>query len=230
MSFPSGRRRGATILLTLAGLWLAPAAGAAETPDLSGACTDPDGVTVVLDSTELGGGVEVGCAASASTGSEALTAAGFEPTKDASGLICAIASLPDPCPATFTGSYWSYWFATPDGEWQMYLEGADTAVPQPGNLEGWRYGDGTAGPAASPADVTAPEASDAEVEVASSALEADTAIDDAAVEPATDGLPGWVVALVCVAGAAGLVAVGIGLNRRRTSFGGESPDGPSGQD
>lgn len=235
MSFsPSVRRRGATILLTLAGLLLAPAAGAVEGPDLSDACTDPDAVTVVVDSTDLGGGVEVRCATSAATGADALATAGFEATSDASGLICAIASLPDPCPATFTGSYWSYWFATGDGEWQMYLEGADTAVPQPGNLEGWRYGDGTAGPTVSPADVTAPASSDAEVVVASEVREADTGTDDTATapatEPATEGTPGWVVALVCVGGVAALVAVGIGLNRRRASLGGESPYGPTGQD
>lgn len=228
----------------------AAATAAAETParavpvtagDLSGACTDPDGVTVVVDQTDLGGEVLVGCAEGAATGTEALVAAGFSDTRDASGLICAIDGLPDPCPETFEGSYWSYWYATPDGDWQTYLEGPDTAVPQPGALEGWRYSDGSAGPIVSPAEVVAgaPATEDEP---------ADEATDEPAVEPAeeatdepavdeivtiedeatdddatTSGLPAWAFVLIGVAVIGAVVAVGVGRARR-------SGDGPPGQD
>lgn len=119
----------------------APAQAASE-----GACTDPAGVTVVVDATALGGDVSIGCADDApATGTDALRQAGFTDTRDASGLTCAIDSLPDPCPTTFEGSYWSYWHAQ-DGAWQAYMEGPDTAVPQAGGVEGWRWSDGSAGP------------------------------------------------------------------------------------
>ena len=111
-----------------------------------GACTDPNGVTVVVDATALGGEVSIGCADdSPATGTDALHQAGFTDTRDASGLICAVDALPDPCPTTFEGSYWSYWHAQ-DGTWQAYMEGSDTAVPQAGGVEGWRWSDGSAGP------------------------------------------------------------------------------------
>lgn len=118
-----------------------PAQAAAD-----GACTDPAGVTVVVDATALGGDVSIGCAdGSPATGTEALEQAGFSDTRDASGLICAIDALPDPCPTTFAGEYWSYWYAEGD-TWQAYLEGSDTAAPPPGGVEGWRWSDGSAGP------------------------------------------------------------------------------------
>jgi hypothetical protein len=123
-----------------------------------GACTDPAGVTVVVDATALGGDVSIGCADdSPATGTDALRQAGFADTRDASGLICALDSLPDPCPTTFAGEYWSYWHAE-DGTWQAYMEGSDTAVPQPGGVEGWRWSDGSAGPEVDLAALTpAPE-------------------------------------------------------------------------
>ena len=150
-------------------LAVAPAQAA---PD--GACTDPTGVTVVVDATALGGDVSIGCADdSPATGTDALRQAGFTDTRDASGLICAVDNLPDPCPTTFEGSYWSYWNAQ-DGTWQAYMEGSDTAAPQPGGIEGWRWSDGSAGP---DVDLTAlttptPEATDPATETASPATTA----------------------------------------------------------
>lgn len=125
---------------------LLPLLAAAPAQAADGGCTDPAGVTVVVDATALGGDVSIGCADDApATGTDALRQAGFTDTRDASGLICAIDSLPDPCPTTFDGSYWSYWHAQ-DGAWQAYMEGSDTAVPQAGGVEGWRWSDGSAGP------------------------------------------------------------------------------------
>lgn len=110
--------------------------------------TCEDGVAVVVDFTDLGGGVEVGCAEGVpASGRAALLAAGFTATDASSGYICAIDALPDPCPEVFDGSFWSYWNASPGGEWLTYSEGADTSQPQPGSIEGWRYNDGTVPPA-----------------------------------------------------------------------------------
>jgi len=229
-------RAAALLLLTTAALGVGPAAGAAVVePDLSGGCTDGAGVTVVVDLTELGGGVEVGCAPTAATGSEALAAAGFTETRDASGLICAIEAAPDPCPAEFTGDWWTYWYAAPDGEWVTYMEGPDTAVPEPGAYEGWRYGDGTAAPTVTPADVAAAAAAaeePAEEEAPEpTAGEGDEAAEDTGTDAAVTadedaaGTPAWVVVAVAVAGLAALAAVVAGLLRRN-----RDAHGPAGQD
>ncbi|GAA1626036.1 hypothetical protein [Georgenia ruanii] len=164
--------RTAALALGLAAVVLAPApavaAGstgpAAGTPATSaptasappGACADTDGVTVVVDLTDLGGDVRAGCApGDPATGREALTGAGFTTTDSQPGLICAIDDLPDPCPTAFDGRYWAYWSTGPGGEWTARTEGADTANPAPGSFEGWRYNDGATPPGVTPAALAA---------------------------------------------------------------------------
>jgi len=223
MHLNSLRARVSALLLVTAAATLLPsaaqAAQPAQVPD--GACTDPTGVTVVVDLTDLGGEIEVGCAVAPATGTAALQAAGFVDTRDASGLICAIDALPDPCPATFEGSYWSYWYATPGGEWQSYLEGSDTAVPAPGAVEGWRYSDGSAGPGIVPPGATdeatvgeTDEATEEESEESAEATEEVTAVTTDPVEPAGDVTP-LVVAGIGVVALAGLAGVLL-VRRRRT--------------
>ncbi|WP_104096067.1 hypothetical protein [Terrimesophilobacter mesophilus] len=120
-----------------------------------------DGVTVVVDFSDLtvdgkSGTVEVGCApGDPQDGRAALTAAGFTATDSQPGFLCAIDSRPDPCPETFDGSFWAYWHATPQGEWTSYQVGADASDPVPGQIEGWRYNDGTTPPGIAPAEVAA---------------------------------------------------------------------------
>jgi hypothetical protein len=127
-------------------------------------CAAGAGVTVVVDFTDVGGDVEIGCAeGDPATGRQALIDAGFRATDSAPGMICAINSAPDPCPATFDGSYWSYWSAQPGETWSAYAVGADSSTPQSGAFEGWRYNDGASGPSLLPASVqragaTAPSA------------------------------------------------------------------------
>lgn len=119
-----------------------------------GACTGEDGVTVVVDFTDVGGDILAGCAPlDPATGREALEEAGFTITESQPGLICAIDAQPDPCPKTFDGSFWSYWHSTRAGDWTSYLVGADSSDPAPGELEGWRYNDGSVGPGLAPAEV-----------------------------------------------------------------------------
>ena len=129
---------------------LVAAAPAQAAPD--GACTDPAGVTVVVDATALGGDVTVGCAdGSPATGTEALQQAGFTDTRDASGLICAIDALPDPCPTTFAGEYWSL-LARRGRHLAGLRGGLGHRRPAPGGVEGWRWSDGSAGPEVDLAD------------------------------------------------------------------------------
>lgn len=186
----TGTLAGAALLAAGTALLAAPAA-ATTGPALDGACTDAEGVTVVVDSTALGGGIEAGCAPEGGvTGTEALLAAGFTEARDPSGFICAIEGQPDPCPTEFTGEYWSYWFAEPGAAaWTTYQEGSDTAVTAPGAVEGWRYGDGAAGPDVALPVVAAPAPEEEPVEE-TAAGGADAAADDAAagdgVTDATD--------------------------------------------
>jgi hypothetical protein len=232
-SLHDARRAVVALLLASGALVVGPvAAAAAVAPDLSGACTDPDGVTVVVDLTELGGGVEVGCAPTAATGAEALVAAGFTDTRDAAGLVCAIEAAPEPCPAEFTGTYWSYWSALPDGDWTMYMEGPDTAVPAPGSLEGWRYGDGSAGPTVAVADVVAAAGEPAEptadpAQEVTADDEADPADSELAATQSEegDGPPAWLVVVVGLGALGAGAAVLVGLARRRRDI-----SGPPGQD
>lgn len=140
-----------TTLLPLSLAMAGPAAAAVPAATPSGACADATGVSVVVDLTDLDGDIVVGCAqGDPATGREALVDAGFVVGDDA-GMICAINSAPDPCPTTFEGSYWSYWSATPTGDWTAYAVGADSSDPAPGEIEGWRYNDGSAGPGLAPA-------------------------------------------------------------------------------
>lgn len=116
------------------------------------ACVGDEGVTVVVDFTDLGGEVEIGCATGEpENGRDALESAGFTPEDSEPGMICTINNHPDPCPEEFDGNFWSYWSGE-DGEWVMYETGADDAEPAPGDVEGWRYADGSEGPTILPTD------------------------------------------------------------------------------
>lgn len=252
------RRAGLVTALAAGLLTVLPAtAHAAASPEPSGACPDASGVTVVVDLTDLGGEVEVGCAPAGTTGTEALQAAGFTDTRDAAGMICAIDSRPDPCPATFEGSYWSYWHAEPGGEWQFHEQGSDTTTPEAGDVEGWRYYDGSAGPtieppvpgAAAGEQVAAPQATEpaataqddatgtddtgTEETAGTAAEEGATAEDDATAEPveetsATDGTaPVGMLAIGAAAVLTLAVAIIVLARRGRTQRDEHDPGTPA---
>ncbi|WP_448073933.1 hypothetical protein [Georgenia yuyongxinii] len=229
-STPTRAPRGILATLAATGLLLpalaaAPAlATAPATPGTAptGACGEGAGVSVVVDLTDLGGELEVGCAPGDPTsGRAALEAAGFPATDSQPGLICAIAGLPDPCPEQFDGSYWAYWSADADGEWTARTEGADTADPVPGTFEGWRYNDGATAPGATPAELVA-AASATEAGTAEPAAPAEATADEdtppadqtAATQDATDeGIGGGTVA--ALGGAVALLVVAGAVARRR---------------
>lgn len=233
----------------------APAAAVDPAPLLTTATSDPavadagctdQQVTVVVDLTDLGGEIEVGCGDVPATGTEVLLDAGFVDTRDPSGFICAINSQPDPCPTEFTGSFWSYWSGEPGGEWQAYAEGSDTSTPAAGSSEGWRYNDGSEGPGLAPAAApgqtgadsgaqaeASPAAEDAGAEAgdSSEATEPtdtqDTAADqDADQETASGPSPTAIAAIALVVL---LVAGGAVIAARRRSAATHS-HGPTGQD
>ncbi len=191
--------------------------------DPSAACTD--GVTVVVDFTDLGGQIEIGCAeAEPQSGRDALEQAGFTPTDSVPGMICAIDSQPDPCPEEFDGNFWSYWSGT-DQEWTAHTEGADGTDPAPGDVEGWRYNDGTTAPGVSPVEAAAqagglagegaghqqdPEEPAGEDETAEAAAE--TGTNEDAGESSGSAI--WIGALIALAAVAALFVIGR-LRRRQ---------------
>ncbi|MDR1767485.1 MAG: terpene cyclase/mutase family protein, partial [Propionibacteriaceae bacterium] len=110
------------------------------------------GVVVVVDPGDLGP-LTVGCAQSHATGYDALASAGFEIELTRQGMLCRIDSRPEAC-VTATDAYWSYWHAKPPGRttWEYATQGGGTYQPQAGEVEGWRFGDGSQGPSLAPND------------------------------------------------------------------------------
>ncbi|MEO6989423.1 MAG: hypothetical protein ABI239_12355 [Aquihabitans sp.] len=135
------------------GLIAAPAAAspnpdgaeARSTTPTPGACTTAEGVTVVIDFQELGGGSYVRCAPnSPKTGFEALEQAGisYTTTTRSPGFLCRIAGKPadDPCRVPSpTTAYWSYWVAPSSGYWCYSNFGAGNRRPPAGTVEGWSF-------------------------------------------------------------------------------------------
>mgnify|MGYP006976762659 CR=1 FL=1 len=139
-------------LLLVAALGLVVAEPAPRAAHAS-ACSGTFGVTVVVDFTAFGGGVQVECApGDPASGLEALQDAGFTVTgtkRWGLAFVCRIDGLPtpatEPCintpPAT---AYWSYWHAPSGGSWSYSSSGASSYDPAPGTVEGWSFGAGSA--------------------------------------------------------------------------------------
>jgi len=202
------------VLLTA--LFVSWSAGPASgTPDQApaGACAAGSGVSVVVDLTDAGGRVLVGCApGDPATGRQALVDAGFTVADGPTGMICTINATPDPCPKAFAGSYWSYWSAKPGGTWAAYAVGADASSPAPGGYEGWRYNDGTSGPSIQPAALqSALQAAAAKPAAKPAATPAAKAVTEPAVPGQAPAIAGGAV-IVALLVAALLVA-----RRRRTA-------------
>jgi hypothetical protein len=127
-----------------------------------GYCPNKQGVTVVVDFNQLGGGIVVRCApgpiGSNYTGIDALEGAGFDPEGTKRwGLefVCRIAGKPaadqklhikgDPnykeaCIDTPPASaFWSYWYAPNGGTWSLSDEGPLDRDVIAGGFEGWSF-------------------------------------------------------------------------------------------
>lgn len=126
----------------------------------AGYCPDGNGVTVVVDYRDLGGGKVVRCAAGEQpTGLDALENAGFTITgtvRWGKGFVCRINGRPavddEPCLDTPPASaYWSYWHSPDGGDWTYSNLGVKNRKPPPGSFEGWAFStDGGEGDAPEP--------------------------------------------------------------------------------
>jgi hypothetical protein len=133
---------------------LTASAGLAAADPLS-ACSTTAGVVVAVNFSTWGGDVERGCDATATTGLDALEAAGFAPVGVAEFGLAAICQLTDPAtnppiaqPAGTScasmppaSAYWSLWYAEAGTDtWSYSQQGAMSYRPQPGSVEAWTFG------------------------------------------------------------------------------------------
>lgn len=149
-------RQSTLLLVALVGALLATPAAPAE----ADTC---DGVWVVVDASELGGGTQTRCAAGdPGSGLQALEMAGFSYTfvPRIPGMVCTIDGRPDPCNGAPSDAHWSYWTASPGGDWQYSSKGAGNRDPAPGTVDGWSFGAGDPPGTPPPADTGGDEPTD----------------------------------------------------------------------
>jgi hypothetical protein len=146
-------RRLLVALALVAGSVLAPqfvSPAVAVSSATNGVCQSAAGVTVVVDFSAFGQGVETRCVSSATSstsGVDALQSAGFTPTPvQTYGLafVCRIDGLPgeqdENCKQTPPASaYWSYWYASNGGSWTYSSQGPASHKVKVGGFEGWRF-------------------------------------------------------------------------------------------
>jgi hypothetical protein len=134
------------VLVVTAGAGFVPAP--AQAAGTAGYCPDGNGVTVVVDFHELGGGVVIRCApGDQATGVSALRNAGFSmagTVRWGDGFVCRIEGKPavasDPCVDTPPPTaYWSYWHAPNGGSWSFSDRGVANRKPPPGSFDGWSW-------------------------------------------------------------------------------------------
>lgn len=138
--------RASVMLLALGVLMGTPAPAAAQ--GHAGYCPDDNGVTVVVDFQQLGGGTVVRCATGPQTsGLAALQNAGFSvegTLRWGLAFVCRINGKPgadtEPCIDTPPASaYWAYWHAPNGGTWTYNQAGGTSRTPPPGSFEGWSF-------------------------------------------------------------------------------------------
>lgn len=111
----------------------------------NGRCLGTEGVTVIVDLGDFAAPDIVRCALGAqANGLDALANAGV--TADSGGnpgTVCQLEGLPiQGYPYCWITGYWSYWTASGAGQPWTYSEfGAGSGpAPQPGSVQGWRFG------------------------------------------------------------------------------------------
>ena len=131
---------------------------------VAGPCPGKTGVTVAVDFTAFGKGMEIRCApGKPATGIAALKQAGFSVTGTVqSGLafVCRIKGLPtkaaQACVTTPpVSAYWAYYHALAGAtRWSFSTQGASSYVPPQGSIDAWAFG-ASAQPGKTPAQVRA---------------------------------------------------------------------------
>lgn len=136
-------------------------------PAVAAACPTADGVTVVVDFHELGGGVASVCVpgGGGDAASQLFPQAGFPLTyvQRQPGFVCRVSGKPadNPCVSTPPAdAYWGLWWSDgTSGRWTYSSSGASgLTVPDGGYVAfSWNGSDGSVPPGTSPAAHPAPE-------------------------------------------------------------------------
>lgn len=157
-----GRLAGAVVLLTSGGAAALSPAAANASSGTPGYCPTDEGVTVVVDFQELGGGIVVRCAPGpvvpGFSGLDALQGTGFEPEgvrRYGLAFVCRISAEPGPdrelpidgdphykeaCVNTPpVSAFWSYWYAPDRGTWTYSDVAAINHDAIRGGFEGWSF-------------------------------------------------------------------------------------------
>ena len=135
-------------------------AGLPAAPASAASCPSTDGVTVVVDFHELGGGVQTACVAGGGgqTASQLFPAAGFslDYVQRQPGFVCKVSGKPADSPCVNTppaDAYWGlYWSDGKSGRWTYATSGAGGQhVPDGGYVAfSWQGSEDSAPPGASP--------------------------------------------------------------------------------
>jgi hypothetical protein len=149
----TGRLLRIGLALLMGVLLAAPASALAASPSPSPTptgpnqtqCTASGGVWVIVDLPDAT--MAAGCANQPADGLDALNQIGVTATPTNKGLICELQGRPlDSCSKykgfnKKTQEYWAYWHRnSPQGTWIYSQKGASNYHPQPGTVEGWRWG------------------------------------------------------------------------------------------
>ncbi|MDR6118138.1 hypothetical protein QE370_001322 [Aeromicrobium sp. SORGH_AS981] len=137
------RRLLPALVATLLGV--ASGAVVVQAPAQAAACAQGDGVTVVVDPHQLGGGVSTTCVpGSGSKASAAFTAAGVSMQRAARerGFVCRVNALPADAgcvQASPADAYWSLWVSTGNGSWSYAQIGVDGLDVPRGGWVAWSW-------------------------------------------------------------------------------------------
>lgn len=156
----TGARLGSRIVAAVT-LTAAVYAGLPAAPAAAAGCASADGVTVVVDFHELGGGVQTACVADGGgqTASQLFPAAGFplDYVQRQPGFVCRVSGEPADSSCANTppaDAYWAlYWSDGKSGRWAYATSGAGGQHVPDGGYVGfsWQGSDDSAPPGASPA-------------------------------------------------------------------------------
>lgn len=229
-----------------ASLIAAPLTAAAdgESNDIGKCLSDGQVWLLVVD--EDGTAIANQCVGNPETGVAALEAANLTLAYDKTNFICSIGGSPAECPTKFNGQYWNYWTGTDGSEYAYAETGPSESKPAAGSVQAWCYNkadeksctppalkivtdsDESIVGSGTPADlaVTAPTVvTEPATPISSDASDqpsVDTAVADTAEEDAPESgfVMGWVIVGVgVIAVASGLLAWGIGKNKKTGPFG-----------
>lgn len=103
-----------------------------------GACLAQDQVWLLVV-TQDGEALANQCVGDPANGEQALADGGMQIQFGKNRLICTLSGHPATCPATFDGSYWSYYQGAPGQDYTYSELGAQVSQPEGGTIEAWCF-------------------------------------------------------------------------------------------